>query len=353
MLRVENLHIRLGDFRLHNLSFTVEKGDYFVLLGASGVGKTLLIEALAGLVPVRSGRVRWEDEDLLRTPIQQRGMGLVYQDQALFPHMTVRRNIAYGARAAHASHAAREDLVEALAAQVGVTDLLDRYPGTLSGGEMQRVALARALATTPRCLLLDEPLSALDNPARNAMRGLLRKLHRNGQTVVHVTHDYEEALALGTHVGILEAGTITQTGMPAEVFQHPTSEFVARFIGIRNVFPGVLEAHGNGDKDMAIFICKDIRFHVLTESPPCAGLMIVRSEDVALFEDRPDSSVRNCFQGVITDIAPARLGVEVYVDIGVEVAALITSNSVARLDLRLGRKVWLGFKASAARFLEE
>ncbi len=185
------------------------------------------------------------------------------------------------------------------------------------------------------------------------MRALLRKLHRNGQTVVHVTHDYEEALALGTRVGVLEGGTITQTGTLSEVFQHPTSEFVARFIGIRNVFHGMLEAYGDGDQDMATFACNGMRFQILTESPAGVGLMIVRSEDVALFENRPDSSVRNCFQGVITDIAPARLGVEVYVDIGVEMAALITSNSAVRLDLLPGRKVWLGFKASAARFLEE
>lgn len=353
MLRVEGLSLQVGGFTLHDIQFEVAPGDYFVLLGASGMGKTLVLEALAGLIPLKTGRILWEGTALEALPIQKRGMGLVYQDQALFPHLTVARNIAYGARRLKMRGAELRRRVHALAEQTGVTPLLARYPGTLSGGEAQRVALARALATHPQCLLLDEPLSALDGPARASMRGLLRQIHRNGQTVIHVTHDYEEALALATRVGIMENGAITQTGAPADVFLHPKSEFVARFIGIRNVIPGTLEARAAGNSDTAVFLGNGLRFQIMTDARPGPGRMLVRSEDVALAAQRLDSSAQNWFEGTVTDIVPARLGVEVFVDIGVELAALITNASATRLGIRPGSTLWLGFKASAARFLEE
>ena len=352
MLRVEDLGLCVGNFTLRDVSCTVAQGDYFVLLGASGVGKTLFLEALAGLIPLDTGRLFWGGEEFTRTRIQDRGMGLVYQDQALFPHMTVFQNILYGVPRASASLPERRALARALAEKAGVQALLHRYPGTLSGGEAQRVALARALATNPRCLLLDEPLSALDPQSRGGLRALLRRLHRQGQTVIHVTHDYEEALSLATTVGIMEEGTIVQMGPPSEVFQHPKSEFVARFIGIRNVFSGHLESCGQASDDGAVFKVQGNTFHVLTDAPPGEGMLLVRSEDITLSGHKPDSSAQNCFEGVVVDVVPARLGTEVYVDIGVEMAVLVTAGSVQRMQLQPGASVWLSFKASAARFLE-
>ncbi len=351
MLCVDGLHAQAGAFAIREVSFSVQEGAYFVLLGASGVGKTVLLEALAGLLEIKAGRVTWNGEELTHARIQERGMGLVYQDQALFPHLTVRRNIAYGLRARGRSESHRR--VEALADEVGVRHLLGRHPGTLSGGEAQRVALARAMATQPRCLLLDEPLSALDTHARAEMRALLRGLHRQGQAIIHVTHNYEEAVSLATEVAIMENGTVIQTGTPHDVFQHPKSEFVARFVGIRNVFPGVLEAGDARNPEVASFVSHGIRFGILTDAPPGHGLMVVRSEDVTLSPARPESSAQNCFMGKVTDVVPARLGVEVYVDVGVPVAALVTAGSVDRLGLHQRQDVWLSFKASAAQFIED
>ncbi len=350
MLRVEHVHVSLDGFALHDISFTVPQDSYFVLLGASGVGKTVLLEALSGLVPITHGAVYLDNEDITHARIQHRKMGLVYQDQALFPHLTVRKNIAYGAVG---SRSTREQTTIDLAATVGVAHLLDRRPATLSGGEAQRVALARALAPQPRCLLLDEPLSALDIKARSAMRALLRTLHRNGQMVVHVTHDYEEALSLATHVAIMENGAIAQIGTPMDVFQHPTSEFVARFIGIRNVFAGTLAEESGNNMDIATFTSAGITFHIMTNAPPGPGMMLVRSEDVTLSSSCPESSARNCFSGQVTDVARTPLGTEVVVDIGVEFVALVSNASVQQLTLKPGRDIWLSFKASAARFLEE
>lgn len=348
MLSVKNLGIRVGAFTLRDISFTVERGDYFVLLGASGIGKTLLLESLAGLVPLTTGSIAWEEMDLTNLRIQKRGMGLVYQDQALFPHLTVLHNITYGI----SPRTEQLNFAHALAEEVGVSDLLDRYPETLSGGEAQRVALARALATKPRCLLLDEPLSSLDSHARSGMRALLRKIHRQGQTIIHVTHDYEEALSLATQVGVMEQGTVVQTGTSTQVFQHPTSEFVARFVGIRNVFPGTLEANESSTDDTAKFISEGAHFRVLTEMKSGTGMLLIRSEDITLSQSRPDSSAQNCFEGVITDMAPGRVGLEICVDIGVEMTALITGGSAQRMNLHPGSSVWLSFKASAARFIE-
>jgi len=352
MLSVEHLDITVNTFTLRDISFSVETGDYFVLLGASGVGKTLLLESLAGLAPIDRGSVCWDEQDLTHLRIQQRNMGLVYQDQALFPHLTVLHNILYGMPRAKESRAEHIAAAHKLSKDVGVEHLLHRYPETLSGGEAQRVALARALATQPRCLLLDEPLASLDSHARIALRALLRKINREGQTIIHVTHDYEETLSLATHIGIMEQGTLVQTGTPLQVFQHPVSEFVARFIGIRNVFQGTLEASDPPQQDTALFTSNAMHFHVLTDATPGEGLLLVRSEDVTLSLEQPASSAQNSYRGTVTDIAPARIGVEVSVDIGVAITALVTSDSVQRLALQPGSSLWVSFKASAARFLQ-
>ena len=349
MLRVESLDKRLGAFALEDVSFEVAEGEYLVLLGPSGAGKTVLLETLAGVMRPDRGRILLDGHDITRSRPQHRPLGLVYQDQALFPHMTVRRNIAYGLRRRGGNRRTR---VAQIARAVGAESLLDRRPGTLSGGEAQRVALARTLATAPCCLLLDEPLSALDRQARNQARALLRRLHRDGQTVIHVTHDYEEALSLATRVGILEERrdrgaarcTLTQHGTVEAVFHHPTSEFVARFVGIRNCFHGHLERDAD-DGGLAHFVAKGMVVQVLSDAAPGPGCLMFRSEDVTLSQ--------NCFRGVVTDIAPAILGVEVLVDVGLEVAALITAESRERLGLERGQKVWISLKATAARFVEE
>jgi molybdopterin-binding protein len=351
MLRVNNISKHIGAFALQDISFDVNERDYFVLLGFSGAGKTLLLEILAGMMRPDSGQLFWNGDDITLQRIQHRGFGLVYQSQALFPHLSVFNNIAYGLRGLGLRRAEVAQRTQALAEETGAEKLLDRMPGTLSGGEAQRVALARALAVEPRCLLLDEPLASLDTQARGQMRALLRRLNRRGHTVIHVTHDYEEAVSLASRVGIMENGRVIQTGDPVNVFQHPASEFAARFIGIRNVFRGRLLETPNGATPR--FQCGDHRFKVLTDAPPGPGCLMLRSEDVAISLRQSDSSVQNLFRGVVSDVAPARLGVEIGVEAGVHVTAWVTNESANRLALAPGKEVWIGFKASAARFIGE
>jgi len=352
MLALENVSKKLGEFCMKDVSFEVRGGEYFVLLGASGVGKTVLLEAIAGLIDPDEGRITLEGRDITSEKIQRRRIALVYQDRALFPHMSVRENIAYGLRCRGVPRAEIASRVSELAAEVGASEILDRSPGTLSGGEAQRVALARALATEPKCLLLDEPLAALDTEARGRMRSLLRRLNRRGHSMLHVTHDYEEAVSLASRVAIMEDGRIAQVGTPDEVFRRPKSEFVARFIGVRNFFRGELSFPG-GRGEIAEFSTGGPAFQILTDAEPGSGSVMLRSEDITVSNSAPETSARNTFEGTITDVAPARLGVEVSVDVGVEISALVTAESVERLGLEVGKKACVSFKATAAKFIGE
>ncbi len=346
MLRVEDIRLAIGDLRLDRVAFEVAAGDYFMLLGASGAGKSALLEIIAGLRRPDAGRVWLAGRDITRLPIQRRNLGFVFQDNALFPHRSVGGNIAYGAPDPAAARAAAD--------RTGVLGLWRRRPGTLSGGEAQRVALARALARRPPCLLLDEPLSSLDAQARADLRGLLRDLHRQGMTLLHVTHDPEEALALGARAAILENGRIVQTGPLRNLLDQPRSAFLARFAGLRNVLPGTLAAAADAG-NLRRFACANEgpEFFILTDQPGGPGFLALRGEDVVLALTRPADSMRNVLAGRVADIEPARLGLHVLVEAnGVCLWAHVTAEAAAEQALAPGAKVWLGFKATAARFID-
>jgi len=353
MLSVRNISKTLGSFSIDDISFDVSEAEYFVLLGESGVGKTVLLETIAGLLYPDAGQGFLAGKEITNEKIQKRRIALVYQDQALFPHLSVRRNVAYGVRNRRQACSVVRERINKIASDVGISELLDRSPKTLSCGEAQRVALARALATEPLCLLLDEPMSSLDVQARSGIRALLRKIHRKGQTVVHVTHDYEEAVSLASRIAVMEQGRITQVGTTHDVFTHPKSEFVARFVGIRNVFKGKLTRSLGGESGMAEFITEGVTFAILTDAGNGAGSILLRGEDITVSNIQPKTSARNAFEGIIVDIEPARLGCNVLIDIGVKVCACITTGSAEALNLTCGEKVWSVFKASALRFLEE
>ncbi|MDD3641872.1 MAG: ATP-binding cassette domain-containing protein [Candidatus Krumholzibacteria bacterium] len=349
MLEVDGLSKRLGDFSMRDVSFEVGAGEYFVLLGASGTGKTVLLETLTGIISPDSGRVVLRGRDITRIPPQRRSLGVVFQDQVLFPHLSVRGNIAYGPSSRRMGRAQTNKAVERLARETGAEHLLDRRPKTLSGGEAQRVALARALATGPDCLLLDEPLSSLDTVARADLRALLRRLHASGTTIVHISHDYEEAVSLATRIGVMENGTIVQTDTPEEILMHPRSEFVARFVGIRNMYRGRLE---RGERDASRFIGRGIELDVLTDAGPGPCVALVRGEDVTIELQHGTSSARNVIAGTVREVLPARLGFEAIIDAGVEIAAHLAGESVFRMGLRRGMSVFVSIKASAVRVIQ-
>jgi spermidine/putrescine ABC transporter ATP-binding subunit len=245
-LSVTSLTVRYGTIRaIDGLDLSVRSGELFALLGGSGSGKTTLLRSIAGFVQPETGRIELDGADLLALPPHRRPVNTMFQSYALFPHLTVFGNIAFGLRQRRMSRSAVRDRVAEMLALVRLEGFADRRPHQLSGGQQQRVALARSLAPNPALLLLDEPLSALDRGLRAETRADLVSLHRRiGTTFILVTHDQEEALTMADRIGVMKDGRMMQVGTPADVYEHPTSRFVAAFVGAANILPAVVRADG-------------------------------------------------------------------------------------------------------------
>lgn len=228
MLYVKDLSVKAGNFTVQSVHFEIGEGEYFFLLGESGSGKTLILEAIAGITPVRGGSVAVRGRDVTASPVNKRDVGIVFQNLALFPHKTVFQNIAYSLalRGIEKKTIIRE--VELIAGRMSIHPLLKRYPGSLSGGEHQRVALARTLVMRPAVLLLDEPLSSLDILLKEEMLEALKEIHRQGQTILHVTHDYHEVAMLADRISIIANGRQVQTGTPEEIARDPKCRLAER-----------------------------------------------------------------------------------------------------------------------------
>lgn len=223
---------------LSGIDLTVQDGEVLALLGPSGSGKSTLLYIVAGLETPDAGQVLWDGIDLREVPPHQRGFGLMFQDFALFPHRDVFGNVAFGLEMARLPKTEIAGKVAAALKLVGLTGFDHRDVGSLSGGEQQRVALARALAPTPRLLMLDEPLGSLDRALRTRLLGELAAILRTAQqSSLYVTHDQEEAYAIADRIAILNAGRLAQVGAPQEIYRRPASAFVARFLGMQNLFP--------------------------------------------------------------------------------------------------------------------
>ena len=221
-----------GVAALANLSLQIRDGEYLSVLGPSGSGKSTLLHIIAGLEQPTAGTVEISGRDMARIPPKDRGVGMVFQNHALYPHLTVYKNLAFGLKLLRAPRREIEERVRTAAAITHVAHLLDRKPESLSGGERQRVAIAKAVARKPECLLLDEPLSNLDVHLRERLRGELKTLHRKlGGATVHVTHDQDEALLLGDRVAVLDNGVLQQCATACEIYRNPANRFVAGFVG--------------------------------------------------------------------------------------------------------------------------
>jgi iron(III) transport system ATP-binding protein len=230
---------------LDNVSIAIEPGEFFALLGPSGSGKSTLLRLLAGFLHPQSGTIRVADEDITRVPPWQRDIGMVFQNYALWPHMTAQQNVAFGLEERKLPRAEIGRRVAAALDLVGLGDFGARRPGQLSGGQQQRVALARTIAIEPKVLLLDEPLSNLDAKLRIHMRTELLALQRKlGITTIFVTHDQEEALSISDRVAVLDQGVIQQVGTPVELFDTPANRFIATFVGTINLLRGTLVQAG-------------------------------------------------------------------------------------------------------------
>ncbi len=239
MISTDQLSCRIGDFHLHPFSLEIEQGQYFVLLGPPGSGKSIFLECLCGLKRIKSGRIHIDGRDVTDIEPRTRNIGYVPQDYALFPHLSVERNIAFGLRAHGINLRTISSKVVQTAEMLGIRHLLARGISGLSGGERQCVALSRALVLQPKVLLLDEPVCALDEATRQDVCAQLYRIQRQlGLTTIHVSHDLEEAFSVADQAGILNQGTLQQVGSMGQLFRRPRNEFVARFMRCENLFRG-------------------------------------------------------------------------------------------------------------------
>jgi molybdopterin-binding protein len=346
MIELDRLSVRAGAFELRDISFRVPKGGYALIIGPTGSGKTTLLEAIAGHASVQGGRVILQGQDMEGVPPERRGLGFVYQQYHLFPHLSVRENIGYGLASPGARNGGHR--ADELAETLGIAHLLDRSVRGLSGGEQQRVALARALAPRPHILLLDEPFASVDPTTRHLLRRELRALHeREGITTLQVTHDFDEALRLGDLVAVLADGRIAQSGTPEQVFRYPNSAFVARFVGTGNVLAGVVERAGTGGEAFAArFVSEPLVLEVVAdrEGPMHA---VIRPEDIMLSLIKLPGSARNRLAASIVRLE--RLGpvTLVHLDAGRPLLASITTASAEEMGLARGGAITVTIKATA------
>lgn len=349
MIRIRNLCVELGDFTLKNASIDVAKGEYFVIVGPSGAGKTVLLETIAGLYPIRQGQIFLRGKDATDLDPEKRGVSIVYQDYALFPHLSVRDNILFGLRMHRTGEAEMKKAMTLVVDLCDISSLMHRRPATLSGGECQRVALARALCVHPDVLLLDEPLFALDPRTRESMQEELRRLHRTLRvTTLHVTHDFEEAIALGERMAVIGDGEVKQVGPPEEIFRRPNSEFVARFSMSRNIFPGKIVTTEKGQYSFK----SDQTIFSVSVGNNGDNRAIVRPEDVTITRTPSPGENGNTFWGEVSRITDRGSTLYVSVDLPPEITALMTRNAFSEMGLSLGTRVNVSFKASSVHVFQ-
>ncbi len=239
MVHIENLDVTLGEFRLRDIDLDIAGREYFVVLGPTGAGKTVLIECIAGLIDPDRGRILLDGRDVTGLPPERRRVGYLPQDYALFPHLTVRENLGFGLMIQKRAGEIPVK-IERYAALLGIGHLLDRLPFKLSGGEKQRVALGRALAIDPNLMLLDEPLAALDVATRERIGDELRQIHdRTGITTLHICHNFDETIRLADRVALVHQGRLVQIGTPEQIMRQPRNLFAAEFVRVENVFAGL------------------------------------------------------------------------------------------------------------------
>jgi len=341
------------------VSLGVEKGEFFSLLGPSGCGKTTLLRMIAGFERPDRGRVLLDGVDITALPPNQRKVNTVFQSYALFPHMTVRENIAFGLKMAKRPRPEIEREVERMLALVQMEDQAEKHPDQLSGGQKQRVAVARALINKPQVLLLDEPLAALDLKLRQRMLLELDLIHDEvGITFLYVTHDQGEAMSLSDRLAVMNRGLVDQIGTPAQVYEAPQSSFVAAFIGDTNFFEGQVVELVNGDYSrIAIEGFEPVlSFNDTAKQPGMPVFLSVRPEKIRISSERPELGGRhNVVAAKVEDVVYLGTHTRFWVRSGTHRLAVFQQQGRFLLDekpIRWGDDVWISWHADDGFMLE-
>jgi molybdate transport system ATP-binding protein len=348
-LEIENLHVNLGEFYLKGVSLSLDRGNYLAIMGPTGAGKTIFLESVIGFYRPDRGIIRLKGRDITNELPEKRGIGIVYQDCALLPHLTVYDNIAYGLKK-KTRNGIREKVGE-MAGGLHIDHILHRKPANLSGGEQQRVALARALVVEPRLLLMDEPFSALDPGTRRKTRKLLRRIiQKQNTTVIHITHDLDDAWALADTAAFFRDGRLSQFGTLGEVFNRPTSQFIADFVGV-TILHGKAVERKNGQTCLAV---NGFQMFSLDDAEPGADVRVaVRPENISISRNRPDKiSTQNIIPGILEYIDQdgnfCSLGIRAEKTL---FTVLVTNNALEQLEVDRDDQVFALIKSANVRIV--
>jgi len=352
-VHAKNLTKRFGDNTVfEDIEFSIEKGEFITLLGPSGCGKSTLLRSLAGLNPVDGGEIWVNGEEITHQVPQERGIGMVFQNYALFPHMTVYENLSFPLKVRKVSKDETDKKINKALSMVSLTGFETRMPGQLSGGQQQRVAVARALVFDPKLVLMDEPLGALDKNLRESMQYELKHIHESlGVTVVYVTHDQGEALTMSNRIAVFNEGKIQQLSNPDKLYEEPVNSFVAEFIGENNTFQGeVSEISGNkcrvklgsGDEILANPISVKLKGDKTKIS--------LRPERALI---NPEEKIENKFKGKIEEVIYHGDHTRIRMNLlGKSQFILKIPNSSTRMDLKLGNEMIVGWHSKDCRALD-
>lgn len=346
VLRIVNLVKKYGENKVvDNLNLEVQDGEFVTLLGPSGCGKTTTLRAIAGLIEIDGGEIYFDDQLMNDVPANQRSASMVFQTYALFPHMTVKDNVAFGLKMQKIDKKERYKRALEVIELMGLEELAERKPGQLSGGQQQRVAVARAVVTRPKFLLFDEPLSNLDLKLRERLRVEIRELQKRlNITSVYVTHDQAEALVISDRIAVMDKGRIVQLADPSTIYNHPSSAFTAEFIGQANILNAKIQSKDNN----SVTIDSPLGILIATDKPNFTGTDILvcwRPEDMLVFREGMENRIvgkvlRSIFMGNLTDVF-------------VEVKGTVFRVQMAGLtSWKTGDDITLGLAADKVRMIE-
>lgn len=357
LLEIRNLSVfRGGTSVLQIPSFVLQRNETVALIGPNGTGKSSFLLALAGLLPIKAGEILFRQEEIkpgFASTEYRRKLAMVFQEPLLFD-TTVADNVAVGLKLRHVGSQEIDERVKSCLDRFRITHLADRSARKLSGGEAQRTSLARAFATNPEIILLDEPFVGLDPPARMALSDdLERVLRESGTAAILTTHDQLDALRLADRMVVMQDGKIVQSGTPSTVNNQPANEFVATFVGMENIFTGMVTEADNGLFSVAV---ADKTMEIMGDGAPQESVVIcVRPEHVVISLTNPEStaSTRNVFPCTVSKIVQLGLFTKIYLDCGFSLIASITNQSFESLELHPGRQVFASFKATSVHLFRK